>query len=89
MCAGRDPFELVERGVAAAGRLSGGARPSREKEMSPSLDFFGWCTCAEPSHSGLIMHFSSHANHICCPARVAAGAVLMWHTVLGASMVEC
>jgi hypothetical protein len=43
VCAGRDPFELVERGVAAAAKLSGGARPSREKEVPPSLDLFGWC----------------------------------------------
>jgi len=42
--AGSDPFALVERGVAAAARLSGGARPLSTKTLPPSLDVFGWCT---------------------------------------------
>ncbi|GAB4819326.1 hypothetical protein N2152v2_006372 [Parachlorella kessleri] len=44
VCAGRDPYEVIERGIATAARLSGGARPSREKEVPPSVDLFGWCT---------------------------------------------
>ncbi|KXZ42609.1 hypothetical protein GPECTOR_130g570 [Gonium pectorale] len=39
-----DPYELIDRGVAAAAALSGGARPRTEKVMPPSLDGFGWCT---------------------------------------------
>lgn len=41
MCAGRDPFEIIERGVAVAAQLSGGARPSAEKEVPPIVDMFG------------------------------------------------
>ncbi|GIM11600.1 hypothetical protein Vretimale_15098 [Volvox reticuliferus] len=39
-----DPYELVNRGVAAAAALSGGARPRTAKILPPSLDGFGWCT---------------------------------------------
>ncbi|KAG2451611.1 hypothetical protein HYH02_003392 [Chlamydomonas schloesseri] len=39
-----DPYELIERGVAAAAALSGGARPRSTKQMPASLDGFGWCT---------------------------------------------
>ncbi|GLI71623.1 hypothetical protein VaNZ11_016892 [Volvox africanus] len=39
-----DPYELVDRGVAAAAALSGGARPRTAKVLPPSLDGFGWCT---------------------------------------------
>lgn len=39
-----DPFEMVDRGVAAAAALSGGARPRTAKVLPPSLDGFGWCT---------------------------------------------
>ena len=44
IAAGRDPYELMERAVARAAGLSGGARPRQEKELPPSLDYFGWCT---------------------------------------------
>lgn len=44
MRAGQDPYELIERGVAMAARLSGGALPRTEKSLPPSLDVFGWCT---------------------------------------------
>ena len=42
--AGWNPFELVDRAVAAAAFLSGGAKPRAEKSLPPSLDVFGWCT---------------------------------------------
>ena len=42
--AGWEPFGLVERAVAAAGELSGGARPRAAKQLPASLDSFGWCT---------------------------------------------
>eukprot|EP01025_Chloroclados_australasicus_P016278 TRINITY_DN1809_c0_g2_i5.p1 TRINITY_DN1809_c0_g2~~TRINITY_DN1809_c0_g2_i5.p1 ORF type:complete len:344 (+),score=49.98 TRINITY_DN1809_c0_g2_i5:4-1035(+) len=42
--AGRDPFELVERGMSAAAYLSGGAKPLKEKALPDTLDYFGWCT---------------------------------------------
>ena len=42
--AGWDPFDLVDRAVAAAAFLSGGAKPRAEKRLPPSLDVFGWCT---------------------------------------------
>ena len=44
MAAGWDPFELVDRAVAGAASLSGGAKPRTEKKLPPSLDVFGWCT---------------------------------------------
>ncbi|KAG1666519.1 hypothetical protein FOA52_014416 [Chlamydomonas sp. UWO 241] len=44
VAAGSDPYALVERGVADAARLSGGARPLSQKVLPPSLDVFGWCT---------------------------------------------
>lgn len=44
IAAGSNPYELVQRSVAAAARLSGGAKPLREKTVPPSVDYFGWCT---------------------------------------------
>ncbi|KAL4419946.1 hypothetical protein ABPG75_007044 [Micractinium tetrahymenae] len=44
VAAGRDPYELTARAVAAAARLSGIARPRTEKPVPPSADVFGWCT---------------------------------------------
>ncbi|GAX76619.1 hypothetical protein CEUSTIGMA_g4065.t1 [Chlamydomonas eustigma] len=44
VAAGSDPFQLIERGVTAAARLSGGALPLTQKKLPPSLDVFGWCT---------------------------------------------
>ncbi|KAG2488978.1 hypothetical protein HYH03_012419 [Edaphochlamys debaryana] len=44
LAASWDPYELVDRGVAAAAALSGGARPRSTKALPPSLDGFGWCT---------------------------------------------
>ncbi|KAL4457908.1 hypothetical protein ABPG75_012773 [Micractinium tetrahymenae] len=42
--ASSDPFELLDRGVTAAARLSGSAQPRWEKETPASLDVFGWCS---------------------------------------------
>lgn len=44
LAAGWDPFELVDRAVAGAASLSGGAKSRTEKTLPPSLDVFGWCT---------------------------------------------
>lgn len=44
IAAGWDPYELIEVGVTEAARMSGGARPRRDKALPPSLDVFGWCT---------------------------------------------
>jgi raffinose synthase len=44
VAAGTNPFELVDRAVAAAARLSGDALPRSEKQMPAALDLFGWCT---------------------------------------------
>jgi hypothetical protein len=44
LAAGRDVYEVVERGVAAAARLSGTAKPRGQKAVPPSVDLFGWCT---------------------------------------------
>ncbi|KAL4457682.1 hypothetical protein ABPG75_012547 [Micractinium tetrahymenae] len=44
VAAGNDPFELVDRAVAAAARLSGTSKPRSEKEVPGSADVFGWCT---------------------------------------------
>ncbi|PRW33710.1 raffinose synthase isoform B [Chlorella sorokiniana] len=44
VAAGCDPFELCQRAVRAAARLSGSARPRADKEVPPSVDVFGWCT---------------------------------------------
>lgn len=42
--AGRDPFDLLERGVTAAARLSGTAKHRSQKEVPPACDVFGFCT---------------------------------------------
>lgn len=39
-----NPFELLDRGVAAAAGLSGAATPRAGKVLPASLDTFGWCT---------------------------------------------
>lgn len=44
IAAGHDPFVLVEKAVAAAAELSGGALPRHEKKQPDSLNWFGWCT---------------------------------------------
>lgn len=44
LAAGRDPFALLDAAVSAAARLSGGARPLRDKQLPPNLDVFGWCS---------------------------------------------
>lgn len=44
MAAGWDPFALLDRCIAAAAKLSGGARARTEKTLPASLDVFGWCT---------------------------------------------
>lgn len=44
VAAGWNPFELVDRAVADAASLSGGAKPRSQKSTPPSLDVFGWCT---------------------------------------------
>jgi raffinose synthase len=44
LAAGWDPFQLVDRGIAAAAALSGTAKPRVEKSLPASLDVFGWCT---------------------------------------------
>ena len=44
IAAGPDPFVLVEKAVAAAAQLSGGALPRHEKRQPDSLNWFGWCT---------------------------------------------
>ena len=44
VAAGREPFALVEHAVAAAAKLSGGAKARTDKLVPASLDSFGWCT---------------------------------------------
>lgn len=44
MAAGKDPFELVQRGVTLAAKLSGTAKHRSAKVVPPSVDYFGWCT---------------------------------------------
>lgn len=44
VAAGTNPYELVQRSVVAAARLSGGAKPLLDKAVPPSVDYFGWCT---------------------------------------------
>ncbi|CAL8470414.1 g9956 [Coccomyxa elongata] len=44
IAADMDPFALVERAVAAAAAMSGGAKPLKEKQLPGLLDVFGWCT---------------------------------------------
>ncbi|GFR50303.1 hypothetical protein Agub_g12493, partial [Astrephomene gubernaculifera] len=66
-----DPYELVDRGVAAAAALSGGARPRTAKAMPPSLDGFGWCTWdafySTVSARGLAEGLSSLEDGGVCP----------------------
>eukprot|EP00210_Caulerpa_lentillifera_P006619 g6324.t1 len=42
--AGWNPFQLLDRAIPSAARLSGGAKPRSAKELPESLDVFGWCT---------------------------------------------
>jgi len=44
VAAGQDPFELIDFAVEAAAKLSGTAKPRREKQLPATLDVFGWCT---------------------------------------------
>ncbi|KAK9820373.1 hypothetical protein WJX72_009606 [[Myrmecia] bisecta] len=44
IAAGWNPYEMVEHAVTRAASLSGGAKPRKDKELPPSLDYFGWCT---------------------------------------------
>ena len=44
VAAGDDPFALVEESVIAAAKLSGGAKPLRDKHVPATADGFGWCT---------------------------------------------
>lgn len=44
IAAGPDPFILVEKAVAAAAQLSGGAQQRQDKQQPDSLNWFGWCT---------------------------------------------
>lgn len=44
IAAGKDPFILIEKAVAAAAQLSGGAQQRQDKRQPDSLNWFGWCT---------------------------------------------
>ena len=44
VAAGKDPFILIEKAVAAAAQLSGGAQQRQDKQQPDSLNWFGWCT---------------------------------------------
>ena len=44
VAAGKDPFILIEKAVAAAAQLSGGAQQRQDKRQPDSLNWFGWCT---------------------------------------------
>ena len=44
IAAGPDPFSLIEKSVAAAAQLSGGAQQRQDKRQPDSLNWFGWCT---------------------------------------------
>lgn len=44
IAAGNDPFILIEKAVAAAAQLSGGAQQRQDKQQPDSLNWFGWCT---------------------------------------------
>ncbi len=44
IAAGSDPFTLIEKAVAAAAKLSGGAQQRQDKQQPDSLNWFGWCT---------------------------------------------
>lgn len=44
IAAGKDPFILIEKAVAAAAQLSGGAQQRQDKQQPDSLNWFGWCT---------------------------------------------
>jgi raffinose synthase len=61
VAAGGDPFELIERGVAAAARISGTARPRGDKEAPASLDVFGWNTWWALLHCKQCYHLSIFA----------------------------
>ena len=87
IAAGPDPFMLVEKAVAAAAQLSGGARQRQEKQQPDSLNWFGWCTwdayyskvSARGAHStyDIVPHFLS----LCSVLSMQAPPVQVFTTV--------
>ena len=70
--AGKDPYELIEKGVVTAARFSGCAQPRESKHQPEILDSFGWCSWdamyTEVNPAGLQsgLNFLSSGG---CPAR--------------------
>ena len=60
VAAGKDPFILIEKAVAAAAQLSGGAQQRQDKRQPDSLNWFGWCTWdayySKVSARGILVH---------------------------------
>ena len=44
LAAGTDPYELVDKAVAAAAKLSGTSKARQDKALPEVVDVFGWCT---------------------------------------------
>ena len=44
IASGPEPYILIEKAVAAAAELSGGAQQRQDKQQPDSLNWFGWCT---------------------------------------------
>ncbi len=83
IAAGRDPYDLVQRSVVAAARLSGGARSLQEKQIPPSIDYFGWCTW-DAFYSNV-----SAAGMVCFAWSGGDGGWRMWMPSTSTSSVVC
>lgn len=44
LCAGDEPYKVVNSAVLAAAKLSGAARPLAQKRLPGFIDLLGWCT---------------------------------------------
>ena len=71
---GTDPYDLVERGVVAAAKISGTAQSRAEKQPPALLDYFEWCSWdsmyTDVNPAGLQAGLRTLAQGNCPPAWV-------------------
>ena len=84
VAAGPDPFILVEKAVAAAAQLSGGAQQRQDKQQPDSLDWFGWCTW-----DAYYSKVSARGTYCSCLCSNDCAIVNAEHTLCQQSNVAC
>lgn len=81
VAAGKDPFILIEKAVAAAAQLSGGAQQRQDKRQPDSLNWFGWCTWdayySKVSARGKRLYRAAHLNGQKLPPRYIVFACMI------------